>query len=99
MSTHGAAGTGMAGAESDVRRRRLDRSSRLARTETKSAFKTTEMIAYVAVLAGVLIAGAIEDGFGARSIWLYATILTVGYMVSRGLAKSGSQEPYDDSDT
>jgi hypothetical protein len=97
MSTHGAAGTGMAGAESDVRRRRLER-SRLARTETKSAFKTTEMIAYVAVLAAVLIAGAIADGFGARSIWLYATILTVGYMISRGLAKSGSHEPYDDSD-
>lgn len=95
MSTHGAAGTsGMAGAESDVRRRGADH--RHARTETKSAFKTTEMIAYVAVLAGVLIAGAIEDGFGARTIWLYATILTVGYMISRGLAKSGSQEPYTD---
>ena len=98
MSTHGAAGTGMAGAESEVRRHRLER-SRLARTETKSAFKTTEMIAYVAVLAAVLIAGSIADGFGPRSIWLYATILTVGYMISRGLAKSGSQEPYDDSDT
>lgn len=98
MSTHGAAGTpGMTGAETDVRRRRLDR-TRHARTETKSAFKTTEMIAYVAVLAAVLIAGAIADGFGARSIWLYATILTVGYMVSRGLAKSGSHEPYADDD-
>ncbi|HKG02309.1 MAG TPA: hypothetical protein VKB03_03960 [Conexibacter sp.] len=98
MSTHGAAGTsGMVGAESDVRRRRLDR-TRHGRTETKAAFKTTEMIAYVAVLAAILIAGAIEDGFGARTIWLYATILTVGYMVSRGLAKSGSQEPYTDDD-
>ncbi|HMJ04023.1 MAG TPA: hypothetical protein VK506_13870 [Conexibacter sp.] len=96
MSTHGAADTGMTGAESDVRRRRVDR-SHLARTETKAAFKTTEMIAYVAVLAAILIAGAIADGFGARTIWLYATILTVGYMISRGLAKSGSQEPYDES--
>jgi hypothetical protein len=32
---------------------------------------------------------------GARQVWLYATILTVGYMVSRGLAKSGSRGPYD----
>ena len=40
-------------------------------TETKAAFKTTELIAYVVV-----------------------TILTVGYMVSRGLAKSGSRDPY-----
>ena len=69
-------------------------------TETKAAFKTTEFFAFVAVLAGILIAGAIVDssdagGYGARQVWLYATILTVGYMVSRGLAKSGSRDPYD----
>jgi hypothetical protein len=54
----------------------------------------------VAVLAGVLIAGALVDssdtgGYGARQVWLYATILTVGYLLSRGLAKSGSRDPYD----
>jgi hypothetical protein len=69
-------------------------------TETKAAFKTTEFFAYVAVLVGILIAGAVVDssdagGYGARQVWLYATILTVGYMVSRGLAKAGSREPYD----
>src|SRR3954466_2901871 len=69
-------------------------------TETKAAFKTTEFFAFVAVLAGILIAGAVVDssnagGYGARQVWLYATILTVGYMVSRGLAKSGSRDPYD----
>jgi hypothetical protein len=69
-------------------------------TETKAAFKTTEFFAYVAVLAGILIAGAIVDasdagGYGARQVWLYATILTVGYMISRGFAKSGSRDPYD----
>jgi hypothetical protein len=37
-----------------------------------------------------------EDGLGACQPWLYVTILTVGYMVSRGLAKSGSREPYDE---
>src|SRR4051812_28461797 len=72
-------------------------------TETKAAFKTTEFFAYVAVLVGVLIAAAVIDetdagGFGARQAWLYATILTVGYMVSRGLAKSGSRDPYDADD-
>jgi hypothetical protein len=70
-------------------------------TETKAAFKTTEFFAYVVVLAGVLIAGAIVDqgdagGLGARQAWLYATILTVGYLISRGLAKSGSRDPYWD---
>ena len=69
-------------------------------TETKAAFKTTEFFSYVAVLAGILIAGAVVDssdagGYGAPQVWLYATILTVGYMVSRGLAKSGSRDPYD----
>jgi hypothetical protein len=72
-------------------------------TETKAAFKTTEFFAFIAVLVGILIAGAVVDasdagGYGARQVWLYATILTVGYMVSRGLAKSGSRERYDADD-
>jgi hypothetical protein len=66
-------------------------------TETKPAFKTTELIAYVAAVAGVLIAALIVDeanagGMGAKQAWLYVTILTVGYMISRGIAKSGSYE-------
>ena len=70
-------------------------------TETKSAFKTTEMIAYVVAVLGVQIAGAVIDesnagGLGGKQVWLYVTILTVGYMVSRGLAKSGSRDPYTD---
>jgi len=70
-------------------------------TETKAAFKTTEMIAYVVAVVGVLIAGAVIDesnagGLGGKQVWLYVTILTVGYMVSRGLAKSGSRDPYRD---
>jgi hypothetical protein len=72
-------------------------------TETKAAVKTTEFYAYVVVLAGILIAGLVtkagnghDDRFISKEIWLYATILTVGYMVSRGLAKAGSRQPYDD---
>ena len=73
-------------------------------TETKASFKTTEFFVYLAVLAGILIAGVVVDnagdgGFGATKVWLYATILTVGYMVSRGLAKSGSRDPYWDGGT
>jgi hypothetical protein len=70
-------------------------------TETKAAFKTTEFIAYVAILVSMFIASAMVDngedgqGFGADHVWLYATLLTIGYMVSRGLAKSGSRENYD----
>jgi hypothetical protein len=69
-------------------------------TETKAAFKTTEFYAYVATFVMILIAGAVikekdnVDAFRADKVWLYITILTVGYMVARGLSKSGSREPY-----
>ena len=58
-------------------------------------------MAFVVVLVGILIAAAVVDqadagGLGAKQAWLYVTILTVGYMVSRGLAKSGSSQPYDE---
>ena len=63
-------------------------------TETKAAFKTTELIVYVLAVLGVLIAAALVDNnFGADPAWRYVTYLTVGYMISRGLAKSGSRNP------
>jgi hypothetical protein len=72
-------------------------------TETKSALKTTEFWVYIAATIAVLVAALVVDetdagGFGARQAWLYATILTVGYLISRGLAKSGSREPYSSED-
>ena len=71
-------------------------------TETKASFKTTEFMAFVVVLVGILIAAAVVDeadagGLGAKQAWLYVTILTVGYMVSRGLAKAGTPQPYDEA--
>ena len=67
-------------------------------TETKAATKTTELIVYVVAVLGVLIASFIvqEASFGADHAWRYITYLTVGYMISRGLAKAGSREPYRD---
>jgi hypothetical protein len=66
-------------------------------TETKQAFKTTEFWAMVGAVVAILIAGAIDDGLGARQAWLYVTIAAAAYIVSRGLAKSGSSEPVADS--
>jgi len=82
---------------------RVDGTVRRRSTETKASFKTTEFFAYLAAVVGVLIAAGVVDetnagGFGARQAWLYVTILTVGYMVSRGIAKSGSREPYTADD-
>ena len=62
-------------------------------------------MSYLAGLAGIFIAGAVttaganaNDVFRAHQVWLYAAIVTVGYVISRGLAKSGSREPYDAGD-
>ena len=70
-------------------------------TETKHSSKTTEFYAYVAVTVGVLLAGLLtkasdghDDRLDARDTWLFVAILTVGYMISRGLAKAGSRDPY-----
>jgi hypothetical protein len=65
-------------------------------TETKSAVKTSEMVAFVVVTVAMLIASQIVDGFDAQHAWLYASLLTIGYMISRGLAKSGSRDFYAD---
>ena len=72
--------------------------TRRVSTETKSSYKTTELIAYVAVVIGVLVASALTDtsDFGTQEAWFYVSLLTIGYMVSRGLAKSGSRDFYDD---
>jgi uncharacterized membrane protein YcjF (UPF0283 family) len=72
-------------------------------TETKHALKTTEFWTMLAVIAGILVcAAAIKGGdnttdeFIARQAWLYVAIVAAAYMISRGLAKSGSREPYND---
>jgi hypothetical protein len=58
---------------------------------------TTVVFVSLAMVAAVLIAAAIVDersarGYGARQAWLSATVLTVGSMVRRGPAKSGSRD-------
>lgn len=70
--------------------------------ETKAFYKTTEFVVFVVATIAVLIASyAVQatDGHGdyfmADKAWLYVVILSVGYMISRGLAKSGSRH-HDD---
>lgn len=80
--------------------RRHDTVDRRISTETKSSYKTTELIAYVVAVVGVLVASALADDasdFGTQEAWFYVSLLTIGYMVSRGLAKSGSRDYYDDN--
>jgi hypothetical protein len=72
-------------------------------SETKAAFKTTEFIAYVVAVIGVLLASflvsttdAYEDYFRADRAWFYIVLLSIGCMMSRGLAKAGSRQ-HDDA--
>jgi hypothetical protein len=74
-------------------------------TETKQAFKTTEFWAFAGAVVAILIsAAAIKGGdtggtdeFIARQAWLYVAILTGAYAIGRGLAKSGSRDPYTET--
>ena len=75
-------------------------------TETKQAFKTTEFWAMVGVIVAILVsAAAIKGGdngtdeFIARHAWLYVSIVAGAYFISRGLAKSGSRDPYFEGGT
>ena len=71
-------------------------------TETKSAFKTTEFVIYVVAVLGVLLASLLVkhtsghlDYFRADKAWFYIVLLTIGYLGSRGLAKSGSRDHHN----
>ncbi|MGZ5387252.1 MAG: hypothetical protein ACXWZV_07250 [Solirubrobacterales bacterium] len=84
---------------------RVRRGARRLTTETKAAFKTTEYWAMVGVIVAILVSAAVikggdsdSDEFIARQAWLYVAIVAGAYFISRGLAKSGSSEPYTDDD-
>jgi hypothetical protein len=71
-------------------------------TETKASYKTTEFFVYLAAVVGVLLASLLvgtednhSDYFRADRAWFYVVLLTIGYMVARGLAKAGARDPYD----
>jgi hypothetical protein len=69
-------------------------------TESKAAYKTTEFYIYLVVAVLTLIASLLidtshghNDYFRGDKAWFYIVLLTIGYLVSRGLAKSGSRTP------
>ena len=74
--------------------------------ETRPARKTTELIAYVAAVVAVAVTALLvgddgnntEDPFNAEQALRYITFLTIGYMIARGLAKSGTRGRDRDDD-
>jgi hypothetical protein len=79
--------------------------ARRVSTETKASTKTTELYLYLAAVAAVVITAMVvgDDGNGggdpvsAQDALRFITYLTIGYMVARGIAKSGSRDYYDDT--
>jgi hypothetical protein len=77
--------------------------TRRVSTETKSSTKTTEFYAYVLAVVATVVTSMVvgDDGhgdpFGGYDAMRLITYLTIGYMVARGIAKSGSRDYYDDS--
>jgi hypothetical protein len=59
--------------------------------ETKNALKTTEFFAMVAINVAILIAAWVSDSLGDVRAWTLVAAVSIGYIISRGLAKSGSQ--------
>jgi hypothetical protein len=71
-------------------------------SETKPFFLTSEFLVYVLFLMGLAIAAGSSPSIDARFFWEAATVVTSLYMLSRGVAKSGSKsrahDPREDID-
>jgi hypothetical protein len=83
----------MAATDTAERRRTTASRGEARRTtdETKHALKTTEFFAMVGIITAILIASAVSDSFGDRRAWTLVAAVAIGYMISRGLAKSGTK--------
>jgi len=81
----------MAATETAERSRMSTTSTRPTTDETKHSLKTTEFWAMAGVIAAILIAAAVSDSFNDVRAWTLVAAVAIGYMISRGLAKSGTK--------
>lgn len=65
--------------------------------ETKPSVRSTEFYIYLAAVGAVLLGSYLvgkdsagNDVFRADKAWWFISLLTIGYLISRGLAKAGS---------
>ena len=64
--------------------------------ETKPFFLTSEFAGAVLAILGIAITAASSDSFGAWRAWILITAVVVGYMLARGIAKSGTRSNSSD---
>ncbi len=60
-------------------------------SETRPFFVTSEFLVYVLLLMGLGIVASTDESIDARFFWTAATVASIFYMLSRGIAKSGSR--------
>lgn len=81
----------MSSATLDRERTDAERAPRMVADETKPSFKTTELLTMLGIVAAILIAAASANNFDAPRAWTLVAVVASAYMISRGLAKSGSR--------
>jgi hypothetical protein len=83
-------------ADRDRERTDVARASRTVHTETKPSFKTSELVTMLGIVVAILIAAVSADNFDAPRAWTLVAVVASAYIVSRGLAKSGSAHVEND---
>ena len=66
----------------------------LRRPETKSFILTSEFWVAAGATAAVFLGGYALDDIARTTAWRYGTWIAIAYIVSRGIAKAGSQRAY-----
>ena len=70
--------------------------------ETKPFFLTSEFWGSLALIVALAIGAGTSDDIDARLFWILATAITGAYVISRGIAKSGTRsrayDPREDLD-
>lgn len=69
-------------------------------TETKLGLKTSEFYLTLIAIAGLIVAtySDNDDSLTAARGYQYAAFVAIAYILSRGLAKLGTREPYTEDD-
>jgi len=76
------------------RRPRSQTEEIIRRPETKSFILTSEFWVAAGAAAGVFVGGYVLDDIANTTAWRYGTWIAIAYILSRGIAKAGSQRAY-----
>jgi len=71
-------------------------------SETKPFYLTSEFLVYALYMIGLGIAAGTDATIDARFFWIWSTVATAAYMLSRGIAKAATRsrahDPREDID-